>query len=546
MVLVNHLKNKDTQNMFLEVAYGLHLVEGDLGKSLTDDGHIYVQHKLGQGEWDSCLTLWWRGFGIPPANFKLHPGSLSSGNDDPVQGVDEIFDMDIPHSLTAWIRAMLPDSEIGDLDATVTAPEGLYGIYKTRKVNDYDDEGNVIGYSYSANPARIVADLILVIGKRDPNRINWVKWCEWRDYLDTLELVDYRTILNFDGFGLTGSYFNGTSFDTLISKRVDPVVEFALSAGSPANGLNTDNFSARYEGYIKPRFTELYTIYLSHNDGAKLWLDEVLLIDNWSGAADDSFTVSLTAEDFHKIKIEWKDTSGDASILLEWESASQPREVIPAERLYPKEEYRPKYEVHVFFRKPTRLDDGVKTVLNLCNSWFQRVDGKYEFFCFEQLTESTFTFDEEINFYPDSVEVIPRDPTRVRNVWQCALRDLDSQYFEQLPASDRPATIMIELPDLIGQAGQRINGDNFDFFNMTRWQGFKLLTAKMSREALSPEAINLMGNAETYSVLAGDRTKINLEFLNLVNYECLVNTSNDKSSETTADDRDFSLKKWVA
>ncbi|MBX7170142.1 MAG: hypothetical protein K1X72_04240 [Pyrinomonadaceae bacterium] len=539
--LINHLRNKDVQNLFLDVAYGRHIVEGDLCKSLTDDsGNIYVQHKLGKREWNACKKLWWRGFNIAASDYKFHPGTLSTGNEDTVQGVDAIFSMDIPHSLQAWIRAKVPLADAGiTLNTSTEEPSGLAGIFECLKVNNYNSAGTVTDFSYSENPARQILDAFLIEGGRSASRIDFGAFCEWRDCLAEQILCDYTALPDFEGFGLTANYYNGASFDTFIEERVDAVVEFDSDNGRPAYGLN-EVFSARYEGKIKPRFTETYTFYLYHDDGAKLWVNGSLIIDQWGTAGSHSATIALTADTFYDIKIEWENTGGHSGIKLEWQSTSQPREVAPSDRLYPKPKYVDRWLGNTFFSRPTRLDDGIRTMLRLCNSAFQRINGKYRFFCYDQITSSSFTFDEAVNYYPNSLEIKRRDPTRTRNVWQATCRDLDSQFFDQLI---KPIVILRE--NLIAEAGQRIDGDLFDFYNSTRFQTYRLLTEIVKREAGAPSAISLTGNAESYPVLKGDRVKINLELLNLTNYECRVTRSVDKSSETTADDREFSLKEWI-
>lgn len=539
--LINHLRDKNTQNMFLEVAYGLHIVEGDLCKSLTTDGDpfdIYVQHKLGHRQWNACKSLWWRGFAIPEADYSFHPGAISSGNSDPIQGVDAIFDMDIPHSQTAWMRAKLPQSEIQDINTSLQAPEGLYGIYETLLTNNYNSDGEIIGFDYSANPARIVADLFLILGRRSASRIDWGAWAEWHDFLAQNKLCDYSQIPKFQGFGLTASYYNGQSFGTLVQKRIDAVVEFLTSAGAPAYGLSVNDFSVRYEGKVKAEFDETYTIYLTANDGGRLWIDDTLIIDYWTTAGTHSTTIALEAGEFYDIKVEWKDGSGDAEVRLEWESASRPREVIPADRLYPKPENKPNFECHIAFTKPARLDDAIRAVLAQCNSTFQRVNGKYRFFCYDQLTAPTFTFDELSNFYPDSVEIEPLDLTQARNVWQGTCRDIESQYLEQIATP-----LSIELETLINAAGRRNDGDLLDFHNSTRWQAYRLLEAR-ARRATALNKIRFRGNCETFPVLRGDRVSLNLEFLNLENYQCRVSKAEDLSSEQSADDRQFELQEW--
>lgn len=624
MGIVNHLIGQETQNLFLAVAYGKHVVTGHLAKSNVSGASgthtITVQQMLGRGEWDACEGLWFRGLQIDPTKYVFRRGkqtaatvlktftassatdtitctghgyangdqviieiggtppspllarriyyvrdvttntfklALTSGGaaidlttngtgtlqifrNDPDQGFDILFTEDTPHSCVAWVRAELPQG-VGDFDTKNSPPDGLKGIFRTLKVNDYDTAGNVTGFSYSTNPARQIADLILRLGGRPASRIDWEAWCEWRDYLGTLEVQDYRTLPDFDGFGLWATYYNGTSFDTQILERIDAVVEFTSSAGSPGIGVNVDNFSAKYEGFLKPKHSETYTFSLTHTHGARLYIDDMVtpLIDQWATTGTHTATKTLTAGQYYAIRVEWKHTTGTAELRLQWSSASQPLEVIPARVLYPKIVNRPRYETHPFFASPTRLDDAVRTILALCNSTYQEIDGKLVFFCFEQLTSTAGRLRNDL-IVNGSLRIVPRDILSLRNSWQVKFRDIDSQYLDE--PSD---PILIERHELIEAAGRRIDGEAIDLFNCSRWQAYKILAGLVQRSVDPKYTAEITGTGDSFALLAGDAVSVDIEFRNLNAQPMLVIESNDASSEETADERQFLLQMWT-
>lgn len=544
MAIVNHLKGQDNQNKFLAVAYGKHVVTGHLCKSditgASGSHIIKLQQLLGRGEWDGCEGLWFKGLEIKPDKYKFYPGIQSPGMGDATQGQDAVFNTDTPHSSVAWMRAELP-SGVGDFDTKNSPPEGLKGIFRTTKVNDYDASGAAIGYGFSTSPARQVADLIIRIGGRPTSRIDWPAWVVWRDFLAATIAFDYTALPSFDGFGLSAKYYNGVNFDTLKIDRIDPYVEFVSSAGSPGIGVDVDNFSARYEGKIKPKYTETYTIYITHTHGARVWINDLVtpLIDQWTTTGTHSATIALTADQFYDLKVEWQHTTGNAELRLEWQSTAQALEVVPHRALYPKTVNRPRYETHPFFAAPTRLDDAVRTILNLCNSTYQEVNGKLQFFCLEQLAGSSFSFTND-NIIDGSLKIVPRDILNLRNSWQVKYRDTDSQYLEE-PIDP----IVIERPELMAAAGRRIDGEALNAFNCTRHQAYRTLDQTVKRVADNKYTFDLAGNASTFPVLAGDRVQIDVEFLNWTGKECLVLESNDASSEETADERRFVMQQWV-
>lgn len=545
MPKINHLRDKGGARLFHTVAYGLHLVTGHLAKSLVIGASpthvIKLQQMLGRGPWDGCEGLWWNGLNISSSSYTFKPGTQSTGMADATQGQSTIFTTDVPHSGIAHIEVSLP-SGTGQVDNKANPPEGLAGIFRTMKIADYNSSGSQTAFSYSASPAREVADLIIRLGRRPSSRIDWAAWCDWRDYLATSISHDY-TALPIDGVGLTAAYYNGTNFTTLVGERIDPEVYFVSSSGSGMIGQNTDNFSIRWEGKIKAKYTETYTFYVDHDNGAKLWVNGTVLVDQFAtdgstAAGTHSGTIALTAGQLYDIKLEVNDGIGNAQFILKWSSASQAQETIPHRYLYPKTQNLPRYETHPFFPAPTRLDDAVRTILNLCNSTVQEVNGKLRFFCLEQLTAPSFSL-TDAKVVDGTMKVVTRNPLSLRNSWSARFRDLNSQYLE-VPVDP----LVIERPDLIALAGRKIDGEPIDLYNTNAHQAYRTLDNLVKRVVDSKFRIECTGTADTYQVLAGDRVTADVEFRDWINKAMLVLESNDSSSEETADERQLIMQEW--
>lgn len=138
------------------------------------------------------------------------------------------------------------------------------------------------------------------------------------------------------GTGLNADYFNGANFETARLSRVDTTINFNWGTGSPSSMVNTDNFSVRWSGKIQPRFSGTYTFYINSDNGRRLWVNNQLIIDKWLSDYDVEYsgTVSMAANQLYDIKLEYFDQYGGAGCKLEWMSESQPREVVPKNRLY--------------------------------------------------------------------------------------------------------------------------------------------------------------------------------------------------------------------
>jgi hypothetical protein len=68
------------------------------------------------------------------------------------------------------------------------------------------------------------------------------------------------------------------------------------------------------------------------DDGARLWVNDQLLIDSWQDNSGDktSTTIDLTSGQLYDIKVEYYEHSGSASVQLYWASHSQAKQIIPS------------------------------------------------------------------------------------------------------------------------------------------------------------------------------------------------------------------------
>ena len=113
-------------------------------------------------------------------------------------------------------------------------------------------------------------------------------------------------------------------------------MDFNWAEGSPANIIPADNFAARWIGLIEPQFSELYAFHVISDDGARLWVDGVKIVDAWSDRAATKVTGKTYLKAGHKylIKLEFYERTGQAMLKLLWSSPSTPKEIIPTSQLY--------------------------------------------------------------------------------------------------------------------------------------------------------------------------------------------------------------------
>ena len=135
------------------------------------------------------------------------------------------------------------------------------------------------------------------------------------------EPIDRRYLKNAKGApGLDAKYFNdGTPAPVL--ERTDPSVNFNWEMRSPdPKVVHTDNFSAVYDATLTAPVTGYYTIRLSGQDSATLFLNTQPFLVNHAEGGFHSITagVHLDAGVTYPLRVKYHALVGDASLHLEW------------------------------------------------------------------------------------------------------------------------------------------------------------------------------------------------------------------------------------
>ena len=117
--------------------------------------------------------------------------------------------------------------------------------------------------------------------------------------------------------GLAGSYFRGRDLRTLVARRIDPLIDFEWRWNRPHPRVQRDDFSVRWDGYLSLPEDAHYSIAVVYNDGVRVWVDGVRLIDDWKrnegGLARESLQLQAG---FHRLRVEYFEISRFAGITL--------------------------------------------------------------------------------------------------------------------------------------------------------------------------------------------------------------------------------------
>lgn len=127
--------------------------------------------------------------------------------------------------------------------------------------------------------------------------------------------------------GITGKYFNNMSASGAVTAtRLDGPINFDWSTGAPGPaGINANNFSVNWEGYLRVTQSGIYRFQTNSDDGVRLTINGDLLIDEWNDHSVTTHTsnaVNLVAGNSYPIKMEFYENGGYAVAQLLWQTPS--------------------------------------------------------------------------------------------------------------------------------------------------------------------------------------------------------------------------------
>jgi YVTN family beta-propeller protein len=140
------------------------------------------------------------------------------------------------------------------------------------------------------------------------------------------------------GTGLLGRYYANTTLSgTPVLTRVERI-DFGWASGSPGTGVNRDNFSVRWTGTVQPLLSGAYRFQTVSDDGVRVWVNGVQLINNWSkhsATTNTSGDINLVAGTRYTITVEYFEATGQAVARLRWRVPGTSSYVaVPADRLF--------------------------------------------------------------------------------------------------------------------------------------------------------------------------------------------------------------------
>ena len=250
-----------------------------------------------------------------------------------------------------WYRIYLTVTDSGGLThrvfrdiyprkSTITLQTSPGGLQIT-----LDGQPRAAGYSEES-----VVGMMRAIGAVSPQTVGGVtyEFVSWSDggaathnistpASNTTYTATYRVVSGGGaGDGLAGTYYDNPDFTGATFSRIDPTVNFSWGTTSPAPGIGPDTYSVRWTGQIQAQYSQTYTFYTQTNDGIRLWINNQLVIQNWTDHAltENSGTITLVAGQKYDIRFDFYYNYGGAAMRLLWSSPSTPKTAVPQSALF--------------------------------------------------------------------------------------------------------------------------------------------------------------------------------------------------------------------
>lgn len=123
--------------------------------------------------------------------------------------------------------------------------------------------------------------------------------------------------------GITGNYFNNRTLTSpSTASRSDAPIDFTWGSAAPGpSGINADNFSVRWSGYLRVTQSGAYRFQTVSDDGVRLYINGTAIIDRWndhSSTTDTTGDINLVAGQTYAIVLEFYENAGDAIVQLQW------------------------------------------------------------------------------------------------------------------------------------------------------------------------------------------------------------------------------------
>jgi len=135
--------------------------------------------------------------------------------------------------------------------------------------------------------------------------------------------------------GIRAHYYNGNNFGEYKFSNYVSTIDRNWGNGGPGGGCGNNQFSIRYNGSIFCPYSETYTFKIGGDDGVRLYIDDVRILNQWRGQAYTEFTTSIyLTRGFHRFEMHYNEMGGPGRVTAKWSSAHIQEAIIASSYLW--------------------------------------------------------------------------------------------------------------------------------------------------------------------------------------------------------------------
>lgn len=366
--------------------------QGGISEVLPDGTLNSLSDHPGDSEYKSGANDW-RGFAwaplTPDGRFALTGNNIWGNSKQSIVGIDTSTDtVDVPDSLlsgangTGLLAEYFSDNSWGgtrwadyrphvDFDFDAGGPGGPIGNDFTAtysgEVMAYFDEDYAFtvtstgGIRLSVNGSVLIDELAydgvsrsrtavipLLSGQKVPILLEWRDvgsdaelLMEWESPSTPYARVPVDQLFPADGLhGVVASFYNGNAFNTFQYERLEPDIDHNFGGAAPP-GINTNNFSSRWEAQLEAPITGNIRLCVNSDDAVYLEFDGSVLFNAGGSTNSCSSNIPVTAGDVHDLLIEHREFTGNARIEFSWRGDGFSRTRVSGAYLTPPAGYVP-------------------------------------------------------------------------------------------------------------------------------------------------------------------------------------------------------------
>lgn len=136
----------------------------------------------------------------------------------------------------------------------------------------------------------------------------------------TLLLILFVSFSTFAQNGLKADFYDGINFNRFAGTQIEKDINYYWGDNPPFKGINPSECSIRWTGRLRSQETGEITFLARFDDGIRVWIGGILIIDNWrlNDTGYSTGKIEMKAGEYYDIKVEYFNALYEGEIKLFW------------------------------------------------------------------------------------------------------------------------------------------------------------------------------------------------------------------------------------